>query len=102
MELVFFDTKYKQLKMYNESWDYLMPIVDKIEHLYETEKSLPVFDINSHHARFAVSYPFKYKNWIVGIGAKSAEKIKADSKIEATWMVVVEFIKWYNETNKKS
>jgi len=83
---------------YHTNWNWLMQVVDKIEHLYEDETSSPIFDINSHYSKFTVGYPqHKFKQWIIGAYLTSPEKIKADSKIEATWMVVVEFIKWYNK-----
>ena len=85
-----------QLKFKND-WNWLMIAVEKIEHLYETKTSLPRFEINSHHCEFAVAHPLKYKSWIVGCYPESPESIKANSKIEAAHMVVVEFIKWYNK-----
>lgn len=97
---VFFDLNctVNELK-YHSSWDWLMPVVEKIEHLYADETSLPRFTISSHDCNFAVSYPRKYKSWIVGCYSKSPEKIKANSKIEAAWKVALEFIKWYNSQN---
>lgn len=82
---------------YHSLWGWLMPVVDKIEHLYEDETSLPIFDINSHYSKFAIKNPqHKFKEWIVGAYLESPEKINANSKIEAAWMVCVNFIKWYN------
>lgn len=86
---------------YNSSWDWLMPCIDKIERLYETETSLPMFEINSHYCKFALTYPHKYKVFIAGCYRSSPEEIKANSKIEAAWMVAVEFIKYYNKQNNK-
>lgn len=82
--------------LFHSSWDWLMPVIESIEHIYEDEHSLPRFEINSHHCEFAVVHPLKYKKWIVGCYPESPESIKANSKIEAAHMVVVEFIKWYN------
>jgi hypothetical protein len=69
---------------YNKSWDWLMPVVEKIE--------------NTHH----------YQDFIIGgsrveIKSFSAfddcfEKlIDEESKMEAVYVAIVEFIKWYNE-----
>ena len=87
--------------MYHLSWDWLMPVVEKIERLYETETSLPMFEINSHYCKFALTYPHKYKAFITGCYRSSPEEIKANSKIEAAWIVAVEFIKYYNKQNNK-
>lgn len=86
---------------YNSSWDWLMPVVEKIEHLYETPTSLPLFNINSHYCKFALTHPHKYKVFIVGSYKTSPEEIKANSKIEAAWMVAVEFIKYYNKQKQQ-
>lgn len=83
---------------YHTSWDWLMPVVDKIEHLFETTTQLPRFEINSHVAYFAV-FPSgePYVRWYAGCYSESPEKVKFNSKIEAVYYVCVEFIKWYNE-----
>ena len=84
---------------YHLSWDWLMPVVEKIEHLYETEHTLPRFEINSHICSFAVGYPEfkKYKRWIYGCYINSAESKKCNSKLEAAYNVCIDFIKWYNK-----
>ena len=86
---------------FNSSWNWLMPVVNKIEHLYEDEHSLPRFEINSHHCKFSVNHPRKYKSWIVGCYKTSPEKVKANTKIEAAWMVAVEFIKYHNKQKQQ-
>jgi hypothetical protein len=60
---------------YNVSWDWLMPVIEKIE-----EKNTVEIKGN------AVVIP--YANVFV----------RGDSKLEAAWQAVVEFIKWYNKT----
>ena len=45
---------------YHSSWDWLMPVVEKIEYLYATDYILPRFEINSHICSFSVGYP-KFK-----------------------------------------
>lgn len=81
---------------WNSSWDWLMPVVEKIEHLYEDKHTLPRFEINSHHSTFDI----KDFECVCGSYSSSPEKVKFNSKIEATWHVVVEFIKWYNDNKK--
>lgn len=70
---------------YHSSWDWLMPVVEKIEglgwevqigyHLYAKESEILVHDSgDSHH--------WTYRN---------------SSKIQAVYEAVIEFIKFYNE-----
>ena len=92
---------YEESELFHSSWDWLMPVIDKIEHLYETPTSLPLFGINSHHCCFALTYPHKYTKFIAGCYPTSPEKIKANSKIEAAWMVAIEFIKYYNKQKQQ-
>lgn len=91
----------KNYALYHSDWNWLMPVVDKIEHLYADKNSLPRFEINSHNCRFAISYPRKYRVFIAGCYNDSPEEIKANSKIEAAWMVAVEFIKYYNKQKQQ-
>lgn len=84
--------------LFHSSWDWLMPVVDKIEHLGETDKSLGYIDINSHHCKI-VSLIKNQPNIIVGSYSKSPEKIKTATKIRAVWLAVVTFIQWYNNNN---
>ena len=89
--------KIEQFK-FHSSWDWLMPVVEKIEYLYATDYILPRFEINSHICSFSVGYSEfkKYKQWICGCYDSSPEKEKRNTKIEAAYYVCVEFIKWYN------
>ena len=95
---------YNSLYMkYNCSWDWLMPVVEKIEHLFETDNTLPLFDINSHFCRFSLGHHEikEYKQWIYGCYITSPEENKCSTKIDAAWNVCVEFIKWYNSWKEK-
>ena len=73
---------------YHKSWDWLMPVVEKIEGL-AIEKYNPIkVEINgtstyikkASEPRFNISRAYSVK-----------------SRIQATHKAVVEFIKWYNE-----
>jgi len=87
---------------YDSSWCELMEVVERIEKLTEFK-----FSITTWYSDFAWFTDLKNKDGklnhvIVGSwGSESLEKIKCNSKIEATWRVCVEFIKWYNEQKKK-
>ena len=70
---------------YHSSWDWLIPVVEKIESLNNyTRIETP---INKKELRQT------YCN----IDGKEEFKTYSKSKIEALWLAVVEFIKWYNE-----
>lgn len=88
---------------YHSSWDWLMPVVEKIEHLFESDNTLPLFDINSHFCRFSLGHHEikEYKQWIYGCYITSPEENKCSTKIDAAWNVCVEFIKWYNSWKEK-
>lgn len=92
---------YEGSELFHSSWDWLMPVVEKIEHLYEDKHKLPLFEITSHNCNFALTHPMEFKQWIVGCFPESREKVKANSKIEAAWIVAVEFIKWFNKQQKQ-
>ena len=70
----------KELK-YHSSWDWLMPVVNKIE-----SKGFDVF-INGLYCRITDC----------GLTDLEIESGETTSKIEAVWETVVEFIKWYNK-----
>jgi hypothetical protein len=65
--------------LFNESWDWLMPVVEKIEKL-----GVKV-ELVGHICR--ITYNPSY-NYVI------SENIP---KIEAVYQAVVEFIKWYNQ-----
>lgn len=74
---------------YHTSWDWIMQVVEKMESLHYWVniclKECTVTDCN------VSSFPE-----IVNIG-----KDEADTKIEAVWLAVVAFVKWYNKTISK-
>ena len=84
--------------LYGTSWDWLMPVVEKIERTFETKTSLPLFKIDSHHARF---YHTAEAQWIAGCFKSSVpERVWFNTKIQAVYYVAVEFIKWYNKNSQ--
>lgn len=66
---------------YHESWNWLMPVVEKIE---------------------SMDYGFKICRKVVEVyidlTKKVLFKVKESSRIESTYSAVVWFIKWYNQT----
>ena len=75
--------------LYHHSWDWLMPVVEKIESLNS------ICLIKNHWCNIKTT-DFDSVN----IKGFSTLKI-CDTKIEAVYKAVVEFIKWYNQQNKK-
>jgi len=59
---------------YHTSWDWLMPVVEKIEH------TSAYVNVKGCHV--------KISTWV---------DVNAPTKLEAVHKAVVEFIKWYNE-----
>lgn len=76
---------------YHTSWDWLMPVVEKIEKDFVNSSTI------SHH-RFEDTY------WCEFIDSEETQTGYAKSetsKIEAVWLCVIDFIKYYNQ-NKQS
>lgn len=84
---------------YHSSWDWLMPVVEKIEHLEETETMLGIVDINSHYCRI-LSLCKKQPDIIIGCYETSPEKLKCSTKIDALYQAIIKFIKWYKKQTK--
>lgn len=74
---------------YDTSWDWLMPVVEKIESTKAKEGFY--FDVDILSTGVIISSAAKH---IVQI---TQEEIQSTSKIEAVYNAVVEFIKWYNQ-----
>lgn len=70
---------------FDSSWDWLMPVVEKIETLKK-----PVH-IHSNGCTI-----YEYVRFSIDAGHWFTEKY-GNSKLEATWLAVVEFINWYNK-----
>ncbi len=72
---------------YNSSWDWLMPVVEKIENIEISE--FKPFAVNIECAECTIK---DYRGM-----TDSVSYCENSTKIEATWLAVVEFIKWYNQ-----
>jgi len=70
---------------YEQSWDWLMPVVEKIEEV-EIDRAKILLEMIGKRAKFIGEYGCRYFNDSEG-----------ETKLEATYIAVVEFIKWYNE-----
>jgi hypothetical protein len=67
---------------YHTSWDWLMPVVEKIEGLRDSKGNAYRFIIDMCNAQ---------------IEGANIEILGGAFKLETTYKAVVEFIKWYNE-----
>jgi hypothetical protein len=73
---------------FHTSWDWLMPVVEKIEDLQDGEGGDA---IRSH------LYDFEVRRISCMVHGADIEVSDASSKIEAVYQAVVEFIIWYNQ-----
>ncbi len=73
--------------LYHTSWDWLMPVVDRIEGI-----------IDEHGcAKYNVRVEQSWVDIIDNHTSDEIVKVDGDNRREATYKAVVEFIKWYNE-----
>lgn len=87
---------------YGTSWDWLMPVVEKIEGVKLTDDGLRVFSTGANVTIFYKACQIEYEpddesgddhdEWDT--------QTQGETKHEAVYKAVVEFIKWYNENSK--
>lgn len=93
-------SKYEKLVKYRISWDWLMPVVEKIESIY-----------NEHHGYFGVyisSNSCTIQGTKLHLSLKDSKyggvyfnEMTLNSKLESTYSAVVKFIQWYNLNKQK-
>jgi hypothetical protein len=86
---------------YHESWDWLIPVVEKIESLPDVS----FFLIQKNFAGIYISQSPKQITHRIESGELVSEQEKTytkqkDSKMEAVYYCIVEFVKWYNDTTR--
>lgn len=72
--------------MYNDSWDWIMPVVEKI---------------HSYTDFWVTIYYRSCKVFPMNRGVEMEILIEEKPTIEAVWIAVVEFIKWHNKQQGK-
>jgi len=90
---------------FRKDWNNLMEVVEKIENLNLTKGAYPEYPKVKHlgdHAEIFCYGNYKgesiYWKGYFGVDSNIYPHVnQVDSKIEATYKVVVEFIKWYNK-----
>lgn len=80
---------------YKESWDWLMPVVEKIESLYEGNIIVKIA-FNNCSISICTQYYLAHDEMVFN----GIEFHKEETKIKSVWKTVVEFIKWYNSQSK--
>lgn len=89
-----------EIMQFNSSWDWLMPVVEKIESIREDtnwqftqEAYVVIIQMGGCTIESVLNNPDlaprKYQN-----------TVWANNKLLSTWTAVVEFIKWYNTQNQ--
>ena len=93
---------------FHSSWDWLMPVVEKIESLNLGNTTIKtVFSEEDLYINSNVSFLIMHKECYVNFFGEMKvyenwiSVTECNSKIEAVYNACVEFIKWYNEQNKK-
>ena len=76
---------------YNKSWDWLMPVVNKIE-LQSKEIFDNYEDVIINGCSCLIELPEEYKNI----------NVIEDCKIKAVYNAVVQYVEWYNENYLKN
>jgi len=72
---------------YHSSWDWLMPVVEKIEKTKNSDGYKYQVDIQNNHCLIESS----------NYSSSLDKRIYGEIKIKAVWLAVVEFIHWYNK-----
>lgn len=93
---------------YHNSWDWLMPVVDKIEGLKLGDVVIKtLFDDEDLYRDANAYFRIEYSNAYIDLCGtmKLYESLIAiedkPTKIEATYKAAVEFIQWYNELKQQ-
>ena len=87
--------KTERLIPYHSCWNNLMSVVEKIESFQDGEDG---DSMRGHLYNFRIEQYFVYI--LDGESMDVIIEMNGDSKIDATYKAVVEFIKYYNKTNK--
>ena len=93
-----------QLK-YHSSWDWLMPVVEKIENIKHIGIDVVYLKIEGNQCQIWTYFDVKEFLRLTGDDKNEGNKFKvrysAKTKIEATYNAVFEFIQWYTSQTKE-
>jgi hypothetical protein len=81
-------------ELFHKSWDWLIPVVEKIESIYD--------DYHGYFGVFINSNCCTIQGTKLNPGLVNAyfNEVYSDTKLESTYRCVIDFIKWYNKTLK--
>lgn len=85
-----------ELMKYHSSWDWLMPVVEKIERIW-IGGSKTKMKIESPN-RVQIWHEVGYKN--IDFAINYGYDNEKTTRLENIWLAVVDFIKWYNSIQK--
>ena len=90
------DILYGNEMKYNSSWDWLMPVVEKIkkEHYFRFDIDSPGSVTKQQHTSVSI-----FQNWVGG-GCTEVCEIEGEDMKSTIYKAVVEFIHWYNQQPK--
>lgn len=86
---------------FHKSFDLLMPVVEKIEKIYDNHHGYFGVYISSNSCSIQGTKLHLALQNLNNYGSVYFNEVKLNTKIEATWRAVVEFIKWYNSCQKE-
>jgi hypothetical protein len=78
---------------YHSSWDWLMPVVEKMENIEHDMFTVQILFLNGINVGIHVRTKHGGEELYYTGGRFKNTKVK----IEALWLCVVDFIKWYNK-----
>lgn len=100
-ELMWADWDGMKPVLYHESWSWLMPIVEKIEAIYDEHDGYYGVYIHSNVCIIQGTKLHLYlKDSSYGAVYLSDTNTVFPTKRESTWYQIVQFIKWYNSQTK--
>lgn len=81
---------------YHSSWDWLMPVVEKINSICSKHgQELSNHSKDQQHLPNQLDNPLHWKSW-------SYHNVSLSTNIERVWLAVTEFIKWHNSHNPQA
>ena len=82
---------------FHDSWDWLMPVVEKIEQIRDDKYGWFGVHISSNSCCIQSKYLYKAMEGEDVPSYMSDPNAISETKIKSTWYNVVEFIQWYNK-----
>lgn len=96
----------EELLNYHGSWDWLMPVIDKIENIGEIDPDTGDNNYNFEICKRFVRVIYGWDKYVYNDDGtfkdydssfKDYRYVIWGNRLTAVWQAVVEFIKWYNE-----